>query len=79
MKWKIFFQVNMIDSNSSSEQEDTVVSFRKTPKRKSDVLSSSDEEELNLSAVLQSTPISQERQEFEMFKKNLMRPYLATS
>ena len=59
----------MIDSNSSSEQEDTVFTFRKTPKRKSDVLSSSDEEELNLSAVLQSTPISHERQEFEMFKK----------
>ena len=61
----------MIDSNHSSEQEDTVVTFRKTPKRKSDVLISSDEEELNLSAVLQSTPISHERQEFEMFKRKI--------
>ena len=41
----------MIDASYSSEQEDTVVTFRKTPKRRSDVLSSSDEEELNLSAV----------------------------
>ena len=68
---KKLFQVNKIDASYSSEQEDTVVTFRKTPKRKSDVLSSSDEEELNLSAVLHSTPISHERQEFEMFKKKI--------
>ena len=61
----------MIDASYSSEQEDTVVTFRKTPKRKSNVLSSSDEEELNLSAVLHSTPISHERQEFEMFKRKI--------
>ena len=66
-----FFQVIMIDSNSSSEQEDTVVKFGKTPKRKSDVLSSLEKEELNLSAVLQSTPINHERQGFEMFKKKI--------
>ena len=68
---KELFQVNMIDARYSSEQEDTVVTFRKTPKRKSDVLSSSDEEELNLSAVLQTTPISHERQEFEIFKRKI--------
>ena len=61
----------MIDASFSSEQEDTVVTVRKTPKRKSNVLSSSDEEELNLSAVLHSTPISHERQEFEMFKRKI--------
>ena len=61
----------MIDASYSSEQEDTVVTFRKTPKKKSNVLSSSDEEELNLSAVLHSTPISHECQEFEIFKRKI--------